>query len=124
MGTIKLTLTHLRKFWFLRIPRKIKTGFTFSNMAILIACRNLKIDLDEFFDWADKNRTLYFAEMLHSAYVVYCQERYIKPVFDKQQLLFAFGLLTEDKRKEVMTVWAQSESFGVKQANKKKVVKQ
>jgi hypothetical protein len=93
-------------------------------MAILIACRNLKIDLDEFFDWADKNRTLYFAEMLHSAYVVYCQERYIKPVFDKQQLLFAFGLLTEDKRKEVMTVWAQSESFGVKQANKKKVVKQ
>ena len=122
MGTIELTLTQIKKFWFLAFRKKVKVGFSFTNIAMLICARNLKIDLDDFFDWAEKNQTLYFSEMLYAAYLAFCQSRYIKPQLTKKELLSGFSELDEDKQKEVLTVWRDSESFGVKK-DKKKVKK-
>jgi len=119
MGTIELTLTRFIKFWFLRFKSKTKVGFCFWNEAILFTARRLNIELDSFFDWAKKNQTLYFSEMLYSAYEVWCKENYQKPLFNKSELLISFSLLPEKKQKKIMKVWQESESFGVKESKKK-----
>lgn len=119
MGTIELTLTRLKKFLFFRYIKKEKIGFIFSNRAMLQAAESVNIELDKFFDWAEQNRTLYFAEMLYSAYLVWCQESYLKPVFGKSELIYAFGNVSDEKRKDVLKTWADSESFGVKKKKEK-----
>lgn len=119
MGKIELKLTRFKKFLFFRIAKKEKVGFHFINRAMLIASENLNIDIDDFFDWADKNRTLYFAELMYSAYLTWCQDNYKEPVFNKQSLLFSFGLLEESDKKKIFETWSRSESFGVKKSKKK-----
>lgn len=122
MGTIELQLTQFKKVLFLVLPKKRNVGFMFVNKAMLVAAENAKIELNKFFEWADKNRTLYFAEMLYAAYVVWCQSKYNKPVFSKSELIYSFGLLSDAEREKVLKVWSQSETFGVRK-NKKKAVK-
>lgn len=119
MGEYELKLTRLKKFWFIRIPVKIRVGFLFWNEAIIICSRDLKIELKDFFDWAEKNNTLYFTQMLFAAYILWCKENYKKPALSKHELIYAFTTLPEDKQKELMMVWKDSESFGVKQEKKK-----
>lgn len=119
MGRIELILTHFRKFWFLRFPVKIKVGFLFWNEAILYAAREMKIELKDFFEWAQKNQTLYFTEMLYASYLVWCKENFIKPKLNKKELIYSFSLLPESKQKELMKTWSESESFGVKEEKKK-----
>jgi len=119
MGRIELILTHFRKFWFLRFPAKIKVGFLFWNEAILFVAREMKIELKDFFEWAEKNQTLYFTEMLYASYLVWCKENYVKPKLSKRELVYSFSLLSESKQKEVLKVWQESESFGVKEEKKK-----
>lgn len=122
MGTIELILTHFRKFWFLRFKSKIKVGFCFWNDAILLTCRNMKIELKDFFQWAEKNQTLYFSEMLYAAYLIWCKENYHRPSLSKQDLLYSFSIAKIEDQKAVMQTWRDSESFGVKE-DKKKVIK-
>ena len=119
MGLIEVQLIRLKKFLFFRFPKKEKTGFHFCNKAILIVAENAKIELDEFFNWADANRTLYFAEMLFAAYLVYCQENYQRPKFTKGELIYSFGLLNDEQRQKVIKAWANSERFAVKEGKKK-----
>jgi hypothetical protein len=119
MGEIELYLTHFRKFWFLRFPVKIKVGFLFWNEAILFVAREMKIELKDFFEWAEKNQTLYFTEMLYASYLVWCKENFVKPKLSKRELVYSFSTLPESKQKELMKVWSESESFGVKEEKKK-----
>jgi hypothetical protein len=119
MGRIELILTHFRKFWFIRIPVKIKVGFLFWNEAILLVAREMKIELKDFFSWAEKNQTLYFTEMLYASYLVWCKENFVKPKLSKRELVYSFSTLPESKQKELMKVWSESESFGVKEEKKK-----
>lgn len=122
MGKIELTLTQYQKVFFVfHRAKKIKAGFHFCNRAMLIAAENTKIELDKFLEWAQKNQTLYFTEMLYAAYVVYCQDRYQSPEFDKSGLILSFGLLPDEKQKQVLKTWAYSEGFGVKSPKKKAV---
>jgi hypothetical protein len=124
MGTIELQLTQFRRFGFVHYKRKLKVGFCFWNEAILQTSRRVKIKLDDFFKWAETNQTIYFSEMLYSAYVVWCKEKYQVPELDKKQLLRGFADLSESEQKEILNVWQESESFGVKDlGNKKKVTK-
>ena len=74
MNSIELKLTHNKKVWFFYLPKKITVGFSFINQAILIACDNAGIEVDKFFEWAKKNQTLYFSEMIYATYIAYCQQ--------------------------------------------------
>jgi hypothetical protein len=79
----------------------------------------MKIELKDFFSWAEKNQTLYFTEMLYASYLVWCKENFVKPKLSKRELVYSFSTLPESKQKELMKVWQESESFGVKEEKKK-----
>lgn len=118
-GKIEIKLPYFKRFLFLRFKAKIKAGFLFWNEAILITCRNVGIDMKDFFTWAEKNQTLYFSEQLYGAYLLWCRENYTKPKLTKQDLLWGFSNADEADQKKVMETWKESESFGVRDDKKK-----
>lgn len=122
MGLIELTLYKVIKFWFIQYTKKNKTGFLFTNKSFLILSENMKLSLDDLFDWSEKNQTLYFIEMLYASYLNYCQSVYRKPDFNKQELSLAFAILPEDEKNKVFTTWGNAENFGLEKS-KKKVMK-
>lgn len=122
MGLIELTLYKVIKFWFIQYKKKNKTGFLFTNKSFLILSENMKLSLDDLFDWSEKNQTLYFIEMLYASYLNYCQSVYRKPDFNKQELSLAFAILPEDEKNKVFTTWGNAENFGLEKS-KKKVMK-
>lgn len=123
MGEIELILSKVCKFWFFQYTKKVRTGFLFTNKAFLILSENIKLSLDDLFDWSEKNQTLYFLEMLYAAYLNYCQTKYQRPALNKQELSLAFAILPEEKRKNIIAVWGNAENFGLEKSKKKQVKK-
>lgn len=120
IGRITLNIPLACNFSGLTYYRKRQAGFSFTNHATLILSQNVGIDLSELPEWAKKNQTIYFAEMLYAAYLAWSQENYKKPIFSKQKISEGFTKLSETEQKSIISVWNDSLTLGAKQIPVKK----
>lgn len=120
IGRITLYIPFPCNFSGLTWYRKRQAGFSFTNHATLILSQNIGVDISELPEWAKKNQTLYFAEMLFAAYLAWSQENYKKPIFTKQKISEGFTKLSEYDQKSIIKAWNESLTMGAKQIPVKK----
>lgn len=121
---IILTLPYPVRIWFVKLSINRKVGFLFTNLAKHIFHENNNIntsqDLEE---WNKINGTgKLVSEMFYASAMAYCMKYYKRPNFDKHKLIIAINSSSEEAQGQLVKAYQSSESFGIKEAEKKKLI--
>lgn len=120
---IILTLPYPVRIWFVKLSINRKVGFLFTNLAKHIFHENNNIntsaDLEE---WNKINGTgKLVSEMFYASAMAYCMRYYKQPNFDKHKLIIAINSSSEEVQSQLVRAYQSSESFGMKELEKKKL---